>query len=193
MSFYHVPGLTPSIIGILPDELRELGNFYPLLTTGIAYSGLTVAGAGYGIYFEPAEKRVFAVVRWKTIFAKCDITTFRDGYYRLYYYNLQFSFNKRNGGMDCYNGGTQGTYNVRLTTLPHAEPLPWANRITIKGYSYQTSIIYSEFHIVGLVAWRKYFTSSVINQLKTHQGMLRSGSIPERFSIHFLNFTFILF
>ena len=155
------------------DEAHEIGNFYPLLTAGLEYSGLDTQGAGYGIYYVPEEKRVFAVVRWKNWFQKCDIATFPNHYHRLYYYELQLSFNVRNGGLNCYESNTPGTNNITSITEQHAEPLPWANRITLMGYSYQTTIMPSELSIISLMAWRKYFLSDIISHMKTHQGMLR--------------------
>ena len=154
-------------------EARELAFFYPLLTAGLEYSGLETQGAGYGIFFVPNESRVFAIVRWKTWLIKCNIITFKNGYYKYYYYELQFSFNVRNGGLNCYESNTPGTNNITSITEQHAEPLPWANRITLMGYSYQTTIMPSELSIISLMAWRKYFLSDIISHMKTHQGMLR--------------------
>ena len=156
----------------MAEEARELAFFYPLLTAGLEYSGLETQGAGYGIFFVPNESRVFAIVRWKTWLIKCNIITFKNGYYKYYYYELQFSFNVRNGGLDCYEGKTIGTITIRSGTEPHAEPLPWANRITLKGHPYQTTIMPSAFSIVSLMAWRKYFLPRTIENMKTHQGML---------------------
>ena len=157
--------------------MLEATNFYPLLSAGLEYTGFHTIGSGYGVYFAPKERRVFGVVRWVWMH-KCTFTVFADDNFRYYNHRFTINFNKRNGDMSCFYNGKSSGDKLRVTTLPQAEPpYSWSQRITIKGYSYQTSIMKSSFSIIELVVWRKYF-------LRAHEHFLTGWAGGKTYIIH---------